>query len=112
MKKRIIHIVAVLLLMAMLTVLIGCVGNHNLVGEYAGTSGSYLKLNQDGTCIYAEDDGTGTGTGTGTWDATGTGTGTWDATGTDTGTWDSTGTGTWDSTGTGTWDATDTQQWQ
>ena len=64
MKKRIIHIVAVLLLMAMLTVLIGCVGNHNLVGEYAGTSGSYLKLNQDGTCIYAEDDGTGTGTGT------------------------------------------------
>lgn len=35
-----------------------------LVGEYSGTSNSYLKLNADGTCIYSEPDSTGSGTGT------------------------------------------------
>lgn len=64
MKKGIIHLVAVTLLMAMMIVLTACSGGNSLVGEYTGTSGSYLKLNKDGTCIYAEDDSTGTGTGT------------------------------------------------
>lgn len=54
----------VLLICTLLLTIVGCSSNASLVGEYTGTSGSYLKLNKDGTCIYAEDDSTGTGTGT------------------------------------------------
>lgn len=63
-KKRTVCLVAVVLLMSILFSFAGCSSNNSMVGEYNGTSGSYLKLNKDGTCIYAEDDSTGTGTGT------------------------------------------------
>ena len=36
----------------------------SIEGEYTGTHGSFLKLNPDGECIYAEKDDTGTGEGT------------------------------------------------
>ena len=58
------RLVVVLLICALLITITGCAGETSLAGEYTGTSGSYLKLNKDGTCIYAEDDNTGTGTGT------------------------------------------------
>lgn len=57
-----------IILMFMVTVCIlivtGCSTTSGVVGEYHGTAGSYLKINKDGSCIYAEDDATGTGTGT------------------------------------------------
>lgn len=54
----------ILLALAIMSSFAGCSSGSLLVGEYEGTSGSFLKLNKDGTCIYAEDDSTGTGTGT------------------------------------------------
>lgn len=60
--KRIVSLVVIVLLMGLLFA--GCSGKNSLAGEYIGTAGSYLKLNDDGTCIYAENDSTGTGTGT------------------------------------------------
>ena len=36
----------------------------SIEGEYVGTHGSFLKLNPNGECIYAEQDDTGTGEGT------------------------------------------------
>lgn len=59
-----VRMVAVVSLMVMLLSLAACSITNSLVGEYNGTGGSYLKLNKDGTCIYAEIDATGTGTGT------------------------------------------------
>lgn len=63
MKKSIIRLAALVLLIAMLTVLAGCSGKNALAGEYTGTAGSYLKLSKDGTCVYSETDSTGAGTG-------------------------------------------------
>lgn len=64
MTKQLSQLVAMLLIVAILGTFAGCSDGDSLVGEYTGTSGSFLKLNKDGTCIYAEDDSTGTGTGT------------------------------------------------
>lgn len=61
--KAISRFVALLLICTLLFTFAGCFSKADLVGEYIGTAGSYLKLNKDGTCIYAEDDSTGTGTG-------------------------------------------------
>lgn len=57
---------ALTVLLVLLMLLSGCSKNPAdvIVGEYQGTSNSYLKLNQDGTCIYSEPDKTGSGTGT------------------------------------------------
>ena len=57
-RKVMSRFVAVLLICSLLLTIAGCSGDISLVGEYTGTSGSYLKLNK------AEDDSTGTGTGT------------------------------------------------
>lgn len=53
-------------LIALSIILSGCGKKPEdaLVGEYQGTSDSYLKLDADGTCIYSESDSTGSGTGT------------------------------------------------
>lgn len=61
--KKVQKITSVLLVLLLLAVLVGCSIEDSLVGEYIGTAGSYLKLNDNGTCIYSEDDSTGTGTG-------------------------------------------------
>lgn len=34
----------------------------SVTGEYVGTSGKYLKISEDGTCIYSDDDSSGSGT--------------------------------------------------
>ncbi len=62
--KLFIFIVSAVLLASMFVSFSGCSPKNKFVGEYSGTSGSFLKLNDDGTCIYSEDDSTGTGTGT------------------------------------------------
>ncbi len=49
------RLIAILCIAVMLmTVLAGCVTKRALVGQYEGTSGSFLKLNGDGTCLYSE----------------------------------------------------------
>lgn len=55
---------AIVLILAVVLLLSSCFTESKLVGEYKGTAGSYLKLNQDGTCYYGEDDDTGAGQGT------------------------------------------------
>ena len=58
--------IATAFILALTLTLTGCGKDPKdaLVGEYSGTSNSYLKLNADGTCIYSEPDSTGSGTGT------------------------------------------------
>lgn len=53
--------VSVLLLVCVISGLAACSKNAGLVGEYNGTAGSYLKLDEDGTCIYAYEENAGTG---------------------------------------------------
>lgn len=62
MKKSIVLIVTVMMILT--GVLTGC-GNKKYLGEYMGTSGSYLKILDDGTCIYK--DGNYADAGAGTW---------------------------------------------
>lgn len=62
--KLFICMVSVILLTSMFVSLTGCSSKNKFAGEYSGTAGSFLKLNDDGTCVYSEDDSTGTGTGT------------------------------------------------
>lgn len=65
MKKTINIMLTLIIISALIFSLSGCKSKASeYVGEYNGTSGSYLKLHDDGTCIYAELDKTGTGSGT------------------------------------------------
>ncbi|MBQ7354390.1 MAG: hypothetical protein IJW62_02600 [Clostridia bacterium] len=56
-------ITSVLLILFLLAAFLGCSIESSLVGEYIGTSGSYLKLRENGSCVYSEDDSTGSGVG-------------------------------------------------
>lgn len=58
--------ISILLSVLLVSIFCGCGNNNKLAGEYYGTFGSYLKLNKDGSCVYAEDNDS-TGTGTGVW---------------------------------------------
>ncbi|MGN1458366.1 MAG: leucine-rich repeat protein [Acutalibacteraceae bacterium] len=64
MHKKISGFIAVMLMAVMMCSFFGCSnGSNSLVGFYLGEDGSNLRLKDDGTCIYWEDDSTGRGAG-------------------------------------------------
>ena len=70
-KKIIGRLIAVLFICALLFSLAGCTRRSELVGEYKGISNStistVIKLNKDGTCIYAAQTIFGSDAQTGEW---------------------------------------------
>lgn len=62
-NKVFIRILAVISIILTVLTCSGCSKKNRIVGEYIGTQGSYIKLEKDGTCVYAEDDDTGIGNG-------------------------------------------------
>ena len=62
-KEKKIAIILMVVIAACLIVFVRAEKGDSIAGEYIGTSGSYLNLKKDGTCIYSENDSTGTGTG-------------------------------------------------